>query len=50
MQATRRNAEAVAMADFTSAFERIVAGLEKKNRLLIPAERKVVVYHEMGHA
>ena len=50
LQATRRNAEAVAMADFTSAFERIVAGLEKKNRLLIPLERKVVAYHEMGHA
>ncbi len=50
LQATRRNAEAVTMADFTIAFERIVAGLEKKNRLLIPEERKVVAYHEMGHA
>ena len=50
LQATRRNADAVAMTDFTVAFERIVAGLEKKNRLLIPAERKVVAYHEMGHA
>jgi len=38
------------MADFTLAFERIVAGLEKKNRLLIPSERRVVAYHEMGHA
>ena len=50
LQATRRNADAVAMADFTLAFERIVAGLEKKNRLLIPSERRVVAYHEMGHA
>jgi len=50
LQATRRNADAVAMADFTVAFERIVAGLEKKNRLLIPSERRVVAYHEMGHA
>ncbi len=50
LQATRRNALAVAMADFTLAFERIVAGLEKKNRLLIPSERRVVAYHEMGHA
>jgi len=48
--ATRRNAEAVTMADFTAAIERIVAGLEKKNRLLNPMERKTVAYHEMGHA
>ena len=48
--ATRRSAEAVAAADFTAAVERIVAGLEKKNRLLNPLERKVVAHHEMGHA
>jgi len=48
--ATRRNAEAVAMEDFTGAIERIIAGLEKKNRLLNPKEREVVAYHEMGHA
>ena len=48
--ATRRGAEAVTMGDFTSAIERIVAGLEKKNRLLNPRERQVVAYHEMGHA
>ena len=48
--ATRRDAEAVAMDDFTGAIERIVAGLEKKNRLLNPKEREVVAYHEMGHA
>jgi cell division protease FtsH len=48
--ATRRGADAVAMADFTAAVERIVAGLEKKNRLLNPFERKVIAYHEMGHA
>jgi cell division protease FtsH len=48
--ATRRNAEAVEMRDFTAAIERIVAGLEKKNRLLNPFERKVVAYHELGHA
>jgi cell division protease FtsH len=47
--ATRRGAEAVAPDDFTQAIERIVAGLEKKNRLLNPRERKVVAYHEMGH-
>jgi len=48
--ATRRNAEAVAMTDFTAAIERIVAGLEKRNRLLNPREREIVAYHEMGHA
>ncbi len=48
--ATRRHADSVAMDDFTRAVERIVAGLEKKNRLLNPYERKVVAYHETGHA
>ena len=47
--ATRRGAEAVTLADFTAAVERIVAGLEKKNRLLNPHEREVVAHHEMGH-
>ncbi|MEM5371428.1 ATP-dependent zinc metalloprotease FtsH [Paraburkholderia azotifigens] len=48
--ATRRNAKAVVMDDFTHAIERIVAGLEKRNRLLIPRERDIVAHHEMGHA
>ena len=48
--ATRRGAAAIEMRDFTQGVERIVAGLEKKNRLLNPIERKVVAYHEMGHA
>ena len=48
--ATRRSADAVSLDDFTRAVERIVAGLEKKNRLLNPNERKIVAYHEMGHA
>jgi cell division protease FtsH len=48
--ATRRGAPSVSLDDFTRAIERIVAGLEKKNRLLNPQERKVVAYHEMGHA
>jgi cell division protease FtsH len=38
------------MADFNNAVERIVAGLEKRNRLLNPREREIVAYHEMGHA
>ncbi|MFG7489647.1 ATP-dependent zinc metalloprotease FtsH [Methylorubrum rhodesianum] len=48
--ATRRGADAVTMNDFNDAVERIVAGLEKRNRLLNPREREVVAYHEMGHA
>jgi len=48
--ATRRRAKAVAMEDFTHAIERIVAGLEKRNRLINPQERRIVAYHEMGHA
>ena len=48
--ATRRNHNAVTLDDFTGAVERIVAGLEKKNRLINPMEREVVAYHEMGHA
>jgi len=48
--ATRRGATDVTSADFTNAIERIVAGLEKKNRLLSPRERTVVAHHEMGHA
>jgi cell division protease FtsH len=48
--ATRRGADAVTMADFTNAVERIVAGLEKRNRLLNPKEREIVAFHEMGHA
>lgn len=48
--ATRRNAEAVEMEDFNNAIERMVAGLEKRNRLLNPLERRVVAYHELGHA
>src|ERR1700724_1504805 len=48
--ATRRNADSVTMSDFTAAIERMVAGLEKRNRLLNPLERRVVAYHELGHA
>jgi cell division protease FtsH len=48
--ATRRSAEEIAMEDFNAAIERIIAGLEKKNRLLNPREREIVAHHEMGHA
>ncbi|HET8539916.1 MAG TPA: ATP-dependent zinc metalloprotease FtsH [Anaeromyxobacter sp.] len=48
--ATRRGAEEIRMDDFNVAVERIVAGLEKKNRLLNPREREIVAHHELGHA
>jgi cell division protease FtsH len=48
--ATRRGAEEIRMDDFNVAIERIVAGLEKKNRLLNPREREIVAHHEIGHA
>ena len=48
--ATRRNASEITMEDFTEAVERIVAGLEKKKRVLSPEERRIVATHEMGHA
>ena len=48
--ATRRGADEVTLDDFNEAVERIIAGLEKRNRLLNPKEREIVAYHEMGHA
>ncbi len=50
LAATRRNGDTVTMGDFTRAVERLVAGIEKRSRILSPKERKVVAYHEMGHA
>jgi cell division protease FtsH len=48
--ATRRKSSNVSLEDFNQAIERIIAGLEKRNRLLNPFEREVVAFHEMGHA
>ena len=48
--AVRHNKDKVEMAEFEAAVERIVAGLEKKNRLINEKERKIVAYHEVGHA
>src|SRR6185369_16513439 len=48
--ATRRDAEAVSGADFAEAIERMIAGLEKRNRVLNEQERRVVAHHELGHA
>jgi cell division protease FtsH len=48
--ATRRGGQSVSLDDFTAAIERIIAGPEKRKRLLNPRERRIVAYHEMGHA
>jgi cell division protease FtsH len=48
--AARRAQSQVTMADFNEAFERAVAGLERKTRVLNPEEKRIVAYHEVGHA
>ncbi len=48
--ATRRNATEVTFEDFVQAVERVIAGLEKHNRLLGQHEREIVAHHEIGHA
>ena len=50
LRAAKRGKDAVDMQDFEEALDRIVAGLEKKNRVMNPTERKFVAYHEAGHA
>ena len=50
LAATRRGGDRITMTDFTIAIERIVAGLEKKSRILDPRERRIVAVHESGHA
>lgn len=48
--AARNQRQTVAQEDFTEAIERVVAGLEKKSRVLNEKEKKIVAYHEVGHA
>jgi cell division protease FtsH len=48
--AARRNRDAVMRADFEEAIERVVAGLEKKNRRMNEREKEIVAHHEAGHA
>lgn len=48
--AARNQRQAVAQTDFAEAIERVVAGLEKKSRVLNDKEKKIVAYHEVGHA
>jgi len=48
--AARRNKKAVDMDDFQDAIDRVIGGLEKKNKIISPEEKKIVAYHEAGHA
>jgi len=48
--AARRNKEKVEMKDFQDAIDRVIGGLEKKNKIISPEEKKIVAYHEAGHA
>ncbi|MBV6653309.1 MAG: ATP-dependent zinc metalloprotease FtsH [Mameliella sp.] len=48
--AARRNKKSVDMDDFNFALDRIIGGLEKKNKLISPNEKKIIAYHEAGHA
>lgn len=48
--AARADKPAVEMSDFEEAIDRVVAGLEKRNRMMNPREKKIVAYHETGHA
>jgi len=48
--AVRRGKDQVSMSEFQEAVERVIAGLEKKNRIINPKEKRIVAYHELGHA
>ena len=48
--AARKNKNAIDMSDFQDAIDRVIGGLEKKNKIILPEEKKIVAYHEAGHA
>ncbi len=48
--AARKGKEAVEMEDFQDAVDRVIGGLEKKNKIISPEEKKIIAYHEAGHA
>lgn len=48
--AARKNKKAIDMQDFQDAVDRVIGGLEKKNKIISPEEKKIVAYHEAGHA
>ena len=48
--AARKNKNSIEMIDFQDAIDRVIGGLEKKNKIISPEEKKIVAYHEAGHA
>lgn len=48
--AARKNKTAVDMTDFQDAIDRVIGGLEKKNKIILPEEKEIIAYHEAGHA
>lgn len=48
--AARKNKEAVDMSDFQDAIDRVIGGLEKRNKIIAPHEKEIIAYHEAGHA
>lgn len=48
--AARKNKQAVDMSDFQDAIDRVIGGLEKKNKIISPEEKEIIAYHEAGHA
>lgn len=48
--AARKNKEAVDMGDFQDAIDRVIGGLEKRNKIILPEEKEIIAYHEAGHA
>jgi cell division protease FtsH len=48
--AARNNKDAIDLQDFNDAIDRVIGGLEKRNRLISPEEKKIIAYHEAGHA
>ena len=48
--AARKGKSEVEMEDFNDAIDRVIGGLEKKNKIILPEEKKVIAYHEAGHA
>ena len=48
--AARKDKDAIEMDDFQDAIDRVIGGLEKKNKIILPEEKKIVAYHEAGHA
>ncbi len=48
--AARKNKDSVDMSDFQDAIDRVIGGLEKKNKIISPEEKEIIAYHEAGHA